>query len=1115
MRHHDHSPSLGILFSILLIPALACADPEDVPDRDAAGGVPGGSVDASVLEVLEWRPIGPWRGGKSIAGAGHPTEPGVFYMGSTNGGGVWKTDDAGVSWHNLSDGYFGTTTVSSLAISESDPDVLYVGTGDVSFRTNISRGDGIYRSDDAGRTWRNMGLTDTRNLSAIEVHPRNPDLVYAASHGHGFIPDENRGVYRSRDGGETWERVLYVDDETGVIDLVMDRSAPGTLYAASWNGRRFPWTIQDAGPRNGIWKSIDGGDSWEEITTAPGLPAGLKGRISLDISRSRPNRVWALMTAEGDGTGGLYTADAPGQADWLPCRDYYCSGNGLYRSEDGGRSWERVADNPNFFQRPWYYTHVAADPTDPDVVYVLNTSIWKSTDGGENFTALTTLPHGDHHALWIDPTDSRRMLGGGDGGATVTLNGGRTWSSVENQPTGQMYNASVDDDFPYNVCAPQQDNTSICVPSRSDEGAIWDYQRWTTAAAENGGIAVHPDRLDVSYGGDHHWIARVDRSTGERRWISVWGENYYGTGEDQLRYRQVWDVKLFLSPHDPDVMYTATQYVHRSTDEGESWADISADLTRADETRFEATPPSDRGEFWGLTRENVGIEWYAAIASIAESPVREGVLWTGSNDGLVYVSTDGGGSWENVTPPDMEPDTWVSVVEPSRHDPAAAYVSANRHMMGDDAPSVWATSNYGATWRRIDADFPADDFIWVVREDDEQRGLLYAGAEWSGVWVSLDDGESWHSLRLNLPVTPVRDIKVKEGDIVAATHGRAHWVLDDISPLRQLAATGVVLRSGGGGPGVDDGVRLFSPRPTIRFREMVTRATFGGLWMPNPPSGVVLRYYLPRAPEGEVRLSIHEAGDDGAAGAEIRTFSSLGAAPEPGPDLIDPADLVEPGLPVTAGANAFEWDMRYPEPVDWVPKTLYRHRDPYGPLAPPGRYEARLTVYGETFAAPFEIVPDPRVATPQAEFDEQFGFLMAIREKIGENHRAVSRIHNLRRRIVEAIEAAAGTEGAADIARAGAELDARLWEIEDQLRQFRPSREHRAKQELINWPVRLDDKFAKLLEHAEASDAAPTSRDRMLFDDLSERQEEQIEDLGFIEEGEAARFFDAAERGGP
>ncbi|WP_420449002.1 WD40/YVTN/BNR-like repeat-containing protein [Candidatus Palauibacter sp.] len=427
---------------------------------------------------------------------------------------------------------------------------------------------------------------------------------------------------------------------------------------------------------------------------------------------------------------------------------------------------------------------------------------------------------------------------------------------------------------------------------------------------------------------------------------------------------------------------------------------------------------------------------------------------------------------------------------------------------------MWATADYGATWRRIDAGFPEDDFVWVVREDAEQPGLLYAGAEWSGVWVSLDDGENWHSLRLNLPVTPVRDLKLKDGDVVAATHGRAHWILDDISPLRQLAAAGVALRSDGGEPGADAGVRLFTPRPTIRFREMVTRATFGGLFMPNPPSGVVVRYYLPQAPEAEVRLSIHEAGDDGE-GEEIRTFSSRGAAAEPGPDPIDPADLVEPGLPAEAGANAFEWDMRYPEPIDWVPKTLYRHRDPYGPLAPPGRYEARLTVDGETFVVPFEIVPDPRVATPQAEFDEQFGFLMAIREKIGENHRAVARIHSLRQRIVQAIEGAAGTEGAADIARAGAELDARLWEIEDHLRQFRPSRDHRAKQELINWPVRLDDKFAKLLEHAEASDASPTSRDRMLFDDLSERQEEQIEALGFIEEGEAARFFNETESRSP
>jgi photosystem II stability/assembly factor-like uncharacterized protein len=1102
--HFDPRPAFLVIATSLLWGA--CQDRPNSPSLLTETGDELVEVDANVLEVLRWRPIGPWRGGKSIAVGGHPSETGLFYMGSTNGGGVWKTDDAGVSWDNLSDGFFTTTTVSALAISESDPNVVVVGTGDVSFRTNISRGDGVYRSEDGGQSWQNMGLAETRNISHIKIHPDNPDLVYVASHGHGFIPDPNRGIYRSRDGGESWEHILYVGDEYGVIALAMDQSRPNTLYAASWNGRRFPWTIRDAGPQNGVWKSTDGGDTWSNISDAAGLPSGLKGRISLDISQSDPDRIWALMTAEGDGTDGLYRADAPGQANWKPCRDYYCSGNGLYRSDDGGATWERVSNDPNFFQRPWYYTHVVADPTDPDVVYVLNTSIWKSTDGGRTFTALTTLPHGDHHALWIDPEDPRRMIGGGDGGATVTLNGGRTWSSVENQPTGQMYNASVDNDFPYNVCAPQQDNTSICVPSRSDEGRIFDYQRWTTAAAENGGIAIHPDDPELSYGGDHHWIARVNRRTGERRWISPWPEHYYGTGEDQLRYRQVWDVKVFLSPHDPRVLYTATQFVHRSTDEGESWDDISPDLTIADTTKFEPTPPSDRGEYWGLTRENVGIEWYAAIASVVESPVREGVLWTGSNDGLVYLTRDGGANWENVTPPDLEPDTWVSVVEPSRHDPAAAYVVGNRHMLGDDAPYVWRTGDYGNNWQRIDGDFPADDFVWVVREDTERRGLLFAGAEWSGVWTSLDDGGTWHSMRLNLPVTPVRDLKVKDGDLVAATHGRAHWIADDITPLRQLAAQDVAISDGPSATRVRGSVHLFTPRPTIRFREMVTQATFGGLSMPNPPNGVVLRYYLPNEVVGEVQLAIHDSH-----GEEIRTFSSAAEAPGPGPDPIDPADLTEPDLPASVGANIFEWDMRYPEPIDWVPKTLYRHRDPYGPLAPPGRYEVRLTVAGHTHVAPFEIIKDPRVSTPQADFNEQFTFLMEIRSKIGEAHRAVERIHNLRRRTIAAIGAAAGTPDESTIAETGADLDAQLWAIEDQIRQFRVSRDHRAKQELINWPVRLDDKFAKLLEHSEASDAVPTTRDRMLFDDLAQRLDEQLDALGTLEEGDASQFFSRAE----
>jgi photosystem II stability/assembly factor-like uncharacterized protein len=1055
------------------------------------------SPDPAVFNALEWRLIGPFRGGKSLAVLGHPTQTAVFVMGVTNGGGLWRTDDAGITWHNISDGYFNTTTISAVAMSRSDPDVIYAGTGDISLRTNISRGDGVYRSDDGGRTWRHIGLRETRNISRIEIHPDDPDHVYVAALGHGFSPSEERGVFRSTDGGETWERVLFIGDEYGVIDLALDWSRPEVLYASSWNGRRYPWTIRDAGPDNGIWKTTDGGDTWENITANPGLPAGVKGKITLDISQSSPDRIWAIMTAEGDGTSGLYRADAPGQEGWEPCRDYYCSGNGLYRSEDGGETWERVKDDPNFFQRPWYYTHVVADPTDPDVVYTMNTSLWKSSDGGESFRRIG-LPHGDAHALWIDPLNPSRMINGNDGGATVTLNGGRTWSSVENQPTSMLYNASVDDDFPFNACAPQQDNSSICVPSRSDHGFIWSAEWKVTGGGENGGIAVDPNNPEISYGGDHHWVSRLDHTTGQRRWISPWPENYYGHGEDVLRYRWVWDFKVILSPHDPNVLYTASQVVHRSTDQGQSWEDISPDLSAPERSKFETTPPSDRAPYWSLTRENVGIEWYSAITSLAESSVRQGVLWTGSNDGVVHVTADGGQSWSEVTPEGIVADTWISTVEPSSHDPAAAYVVANRHMMGEDHPLVFKTTDYGETWTPIHDGFPEDDFVWVVREDPERRGLLYAAAEWSGVYVSFDDGMTWQSIRLDLPVTPVRDLKLKEGDLVAATHGRSFWILDDVTPLRALHED----------PGSAE-PRLFAPRPTVRFRENIRSATRPAQYTPttvgsNPPSGVLIRYSLPSSDVGEVVLSIHDA-----AGEEIRTFSSRGSLPRPGPDLVDPSELVEPGVSVNAGGNTFVWDMRYPEAVDWVPRSLIRHRDPLGPLAPPGRYEVRLTVDGATRSQPFDIVPDPRVLSTQADFDEQFALLVAMRDRISTTHRTVDRIHRIRGRIENAIERAGTTSSLGRrIREAGVALDRELWTIEDQLRQFRASEEHRAKQELINWPVRINDKFAKLMEHLETADARPTQRDLMLFEDLSMRLSEQIRRLEELIAEDVAAFED-------
>jgi len=1004
--------------------------------RPAAAQV---APDTTHFDLLSWRSIGPTRGGRVLAVAGHPVEERVFFQG-TAGGGVWKTVDGGLNWRNVSDGFFDTGSVGAIAVSRSAPDVVYVGMGEACIRGNASIGDGVYRSDDGGETWRHLGLEETLQIGRVVVHPEDPDIAWVAALGDAWGPGEARGVYRTRDGGRTWEKVLYRDEDTGAIDLALDPSDPDVIYASLLELRRFPWGFRSAGPGTGLFKSTDGGDTWTELTDRPGLPGGLKGRIGIAVSPANPDRVWAIVDA------------ALGE-------------KGLFRSDDGGESWTRVNDDADLLQRPWYYHHIVADPMDENTVWVLNVRLWKSTDGGETFATVTT-PHPDHHDLWIDPANPDRMAHGSDGGASVSFDGGASWSELLNQPTAQLYHVVADRRTPYRVYAAQQDNTTISLPSRSDLGRITMEDWYTVGGGEDGYIAVNTADPDIVYAGDHHWVHRYDHRTKQVRDISPNPETHYGWGSADINYRFWWTFPIMTSPHDPDVLYVTSQFVHRTTDEGQSWQIVSPDLTRADPRTLEETPSygdPETGEYWGpITREAYGPEWYATIFAFAESPVEAGVLWAGSDDGYIHVSRDAGATWTEVSIPDLPEFALISIIEPSPHDAGTAYVAATRYKLSDQAPYLYRTRDYGETWTRITDGIREDDFTRVIREDPVRPGLLFAGTE-RGVYVSFDAGDTWSSLRLNLPVVPVHDLALAEGDVVAATHGRSFWILDHAELLRQLdevdpAAPGYLLR----------------PPATIRYNPGVSRAglfsTFGrpGAGDPagaNPPDGVVVPYSLRERPEGGVTLRILVGADT------LRTFRSGETPRGGGPSFFGAGGGTRaPGA--EPGANTFVWDMRV-APADVIEGAVFQG-SPAGPLVPPGAYAVELEVDGRTWRQPFEILRDPRIAYTEAELREQFEFLVGVRDRLSETMDLVRRIREMRSTADSLVERT-GRED--ELASALEGLNDELYPVEERLVQYRA----RAGQDLIAQPTAIDSKLARLLSFAAMADAPPTEGQRGLF----------------------------------
>ena len=982
------------------------------------------------LDGLEWRQLGPFRGGRVEAVAGDPRERNTFYFGSC-GGGVWKSTDGGVYWRNVSDGFFERASVGAIAVAGSDPNVVYAGMGEACIRGNVSHGDGVYRSTDGGKTWSHLGLQNTRNIGKVRVHPEDPDTAYVAALGHAHGPNPERGVFRTRDGGKSWRKVLSRGPKAGGIDISIDPTNPRIVYATLWEAIRRPHQLISGGEGSGIFKSSDGGDTWTEISRNRGLPKGVLGKISIAVAASRPDRVFALVEA-ADG--------------------------GVFRSEDGGISWSKGSEDRELRQRAWYYTHIFADPQDAETVWVLNVDAYRSSDAGKTF-ARQTIPHGDNHDLWIDPKDPQRMIEGNDGGATISFNGGESWSTLYNQPTAEYYHITSDTQTPYRLYAAQQDNSSISSPTRSAlSGILW-QDCYEVGGGEAGHIAVRPDEPNIVFAADHAGLlTRYDRRSGQIRTINVWPEASSGVAAKHIKYRFNWTAPVALSPHDPSVLYTASQYVHRSRDEGGSWERISPDLTRND--------PSTTGDSGGpITLDQTGAEYHATIFAFAESPVEPGVLWAGSDDGLIQVSRNNGKKWTNVTPKIVTAQTLISIIEPSPHDAATAYVAANRYKHDDFKPYIYKTADYGTTWSKITVGIPADTFVRAVREDPEMKGLLYAGTE-VGLYVSLDGGTRWQRWRgKTLPVVPIHDLIIRDGDLALATHGRSFWVFDDLSPVRELArkrATG--------------GSRLFTPRPTIRYKtyggfssksELAPMKNYrhpgGSIFTSiveerpngekvetnldagkNPPDGVIVTYFLRGTPK-DITITFLDS-----RGRVVRSYTKR-------PADADPKDK-EPRVPIEPGLNRFVWDMRYPDAakIDDEPLVMDQLEGALkGAITAPGSYTVRLDVDGEKHHAGFEIRKDPRIPATQADLDAQFALRAKLRDLLDRDHKAVNRLREARKD-----------------PRTTAATKRTLDAIESQLMQPKA----KSRQDTLNFGVRLNHKIAALIGSIGSADAAPTKQ---------------------------------------
>lgn len=988
---------------------------------------------------LSYRLIGPFRGGRSAAVTGVPGKPNLFYFGAT-GGGVWKTVNGGRTWENISDGYFGGS-IGAVEVAQSDPNVIYIGGGEKTLRGNVSSGYGVWKTEDAGKTWKSVGLEKSRHIPRIRIHPKNPDIVYAAVLGNIYKPTQDRGIYKSTDGGETWKKTLFVNDQSGAVDLTLDPNNSRIVYASTWRAKRTPHSLSSGGEGSALWKSTDSGETWSEISKNEGFPKDTLGIIGVTVSPKNSERVWAIVEQKEKG--------------------------GLYRSDDAGTTWQQVNDERKLRQRAWYYTRVYADTEDEDVVYVLNVRYHKSTDGGKTFNTFNA-PHGDHHDLWIAPENSKRMIIGDDGGAQVSYDGGDTWSTYYNQPTAQFYRVTTDNAFPYRIYVAQQDNSTIRINHRSDGNTIGEEDWEETAGGESAHIAVDPTNNDIVYGGSYGgFLTRVNHDKGTTRGINVWPDNPMGYGAEGMKYRFQWNFPIIFSKHDPKKLYTFSNHVHRSTNEGQSWELLSDDLTRNDSSKL----VSSGGP---ITQDNTGVEYYCTLFAANESPLKEGLIWVGSDDGLIHVTQDGGQTWENVTPAGMPEWTMVNSIEPSAFEEGTCYVAGARYKLGDFQPYLYKTTDYGKTWKKITNGIDNEHFTRVLREDPKRKGLLYAGTE-TGMYISFDDGANWQPFQLNLPVVPITDLTIKDNNLIVATQGRSLWIIDDLTVLHQL----------------QDGIKnkaayLFKPKDSYRTKGGTTEKpslTEGE----NHPNGVVTHFYIKDLVEKDsVQLTyLNSAGDT------LAVFKNS-------------AKGKDEKLEIKKGGNTHVWDTKGKGAKKLEGMVLWwANLD--GPKAVPGTYKVSLSINGSEQLQPFTILPDPRAEVSATDMQRQYDFVSDINANVNKAHESIKKIRKINEQLEAFSKQYEDNPKTKELVEKAKAMIEKFGEVEKALYQTK----NRSTQDPLNFPIKLTNKLGHLNSLVTLDDFPPTDQDIAVKNELTAKINVQLKSFDTLITQEIETFNSA------
>jgi len=991
-------------------------------------------IDPKLHKSVQYRSIGPFRGGRSAAAVGVPNQSKVFYFGAT-GGGVWKTTDGGVTYKNISDGYFGGS-IGSVAVAPSDPNVLYVGGGEVTVRGNVSSGKGVWKSVDAGSTWTYSGLPNSRHIPRMVIHPQNPDIVYAAVLGDLYKPNNDRGVYKSIDGGKSWKKILFSDVQAGAVELVMDPSNPRHLYASTWRIQRTPYSLSSGGEGSALWKSTDSGATWKEISKNKGYAKGTLGIIGVTVSPVNANRVWSIVENKEEG--------------------------GVYRSDDGGESWKHINESRSLRQRAWYYTKIYADTQDEDGVYVMNVSYHKSTNGGKTFSSHNA-PHGDHHDLWIAPEDNQRMIIADDGGAQVSYDGGTTWSTYHNQPTAQFYRVTTDNAFPYRIYVAQQDNSTIRVKHRSS-GSYIDESDWeSTAGGESAHIAIDPTNNEIVYGGSYDgFLTRVNHAKNSVRGINVWPDNPMGHGAEGMRYRFQWNFPILFSKHNPKRLYTFSNQVHVTESEGQEWKIISPDLTRNDPTKLKTSGGP-------ITQDNTSVEYYCTIFAADESPLKEGLLWIGSDDGLIHLTQDGGENWSNITPKQLPEWTMINSIEPSPFDPGTCYVAGTRYKLGDYTPYLYKTTDYGVTWKTITKGIAKEDFTRVVRADPKQKGLLYAGTE-HGIYVSYDDGTSWSSFQKNLPIVPITDLTIKNNSLIVATQGRSIWILDDLTVLHQLQPDNRNAQT-----------LLFKPKESYRTKGRGGKSSLTA--GTNLPNGVIVHYFLKNYDAEKDTVELQFQSEDGAV---IKTYSTK-----------DKKNKLE----VKAGGNEFVWDTRY-DGAEKLEGMIFWSASFSGAKAVPGSYKVRLAVNGKEQTQDFTILPDPRSESSVADMQKQFDFVNEVNQTVDKAHKAIKNMREIRSKLKDFVKQNQSDSTATRLAAQAKTIQEDLLEVEKTLYQT----QNRSNQDPLNFPIRLTNKLGHLNRLLTIDDFPPTNQDLAVKEELTAAVEVAMERYQQLIDSDVASF---------